>query len=140
MYRYVLEQPLNEIGGIVRAKRPKRLPVVLNREEVARILNNLNGQQWLIACLQYGSGPRLIESVRLRIMDLDFDHRAIDVRNGKGGKDRFVTLTDEIIVPLQRHIQTVRTLRERDLAEGFGSVYLPFALSRKYPNADREWK
>jgi integron integrase len=73
-------------------------------------------------------------------MDLDFDHRAIYVRNGKGGKDRVVTLADEIIVPLQRHMQTVRTLRERDLAEGFGSVYLPFALSRKYPNAGREWK
>jgi integron integrase len=140
MYRHVLEKPLNEINGIVRAKRPKRLPVVLNREEVAHILNNLSGQRWLIACLQYGSGLRLIESVRLRVLDLDFDHRALYVRSGKGGKDRVVTLADEIILPLQRHLETVRTLHERDLAEGFGSVYLPFALSRKYPNAAREWK
>ncbi|MES9946697.1 MAG: integron integrase [Candidatus Thiodiazotropha sp.] len=140
MYRYVLERPLNEIDGIVRAKRPKRLPVVLNRQEVARILNNLNGQQWLIGCLQYGSGLRLIESVRLRVMDLDFDHRAIYVRSGKGGKDRVVTLADEVVVPLKRHLEIVRTLHERDLAEGFGSVYLPFALSKKYPNAEREWK
>jgi integrase len=73
-------------------------------------------------------------------MDLDFDHRAIYVRNGKGGKDRVVTLADEIIVPLQRHLESVRTLHERDRVEGFGSVYLPFALARKYPNADREWK
>jgi integron integrase len=140
MYRHVLEQPLVDIEGIVRAKRPQRLPVVLNRQEVAQILNSLKGQQWLIGCLQYGSGLRLIESVRLRIMDLDFDHRAIYVRNGKGGKDRVVTLADEIIVPLRRHLETVRTLHERDSAEGFGSVYLPFALSKKYPNADREWK
>lgn len=140
MYRHVLEQPLNEIGGIVRAKRPKKLPVVLNREEVAQILSNLKGQQWLIGCLQYGSGLRLIESVRLRVLDLDFDHKAIYVRSGKGGKDRVVTLADEIIVPIQRHLESVRTLHERDLAEGFGSVYLPFALSRKYPNAAKEWK
>jgi integron integrase len=140
MYRHVLEQPLNEIDGIVRAKRPQRLPVVLNRLEVAQILNHLQGQQWLIGCLQYGSGLRLIESVRLRVFDLDFDHRAIYVRNGKGGKDRVVTLADEIILPLQRHLETVRTLHERDIAEGFGSVYLPFALSKKYPNADLEWK
>ena len=79
MYRHVLEQPLNEIGGVVRAKRPKKLPVVLNREEVAQILSNLKGQQWLIGCLQYGSGLRLIESVRLRVLDLDFDHKAIYV-------------------------------------------------------------
>ncbi len=140
MYRHVLERPLDELQGIVRAKKPQKLPVVLNREEVARILNHLKGQHWLIACLQYGSGLRLIESVRLRVMDLDFDHRAIYVRSGKGGKDRVVTLADEVIVPLQRHLETVRTVHERDLAEGFGSVYLPFALSRKYPNADREWK
>jgi site-specific recombinase XerD len=117
MYRHVLERPLDEMEGIVRSKRPQRFPVVLNRQEVGRILNNLKGQQWLIGCLQYGSGLRLIESVRLRVMDLDFDHRAIYVRNGKGGKDRVVTLADEVIVPLQRHLETVRTLHERDSAE-----------------------
>lgn len=141
MYRHVLDQPLNEIHGLVRAKKPQKLPVVLTQVEVAKILSKLNGLHWLIiACVQYGSGLRLIESVRLRVMDLDFDHKAIFVRNGKGGKDRVVTLADEIIQPLQRHLDTVRTLHERDLGEGLGQVYLPHALARKYPNADSEWK
>jgi integron integrase len=140
LYRHVLQRPLKEIHGVVRAKKPQRLPVVLSREEVARVLARLQGQYWLIACLQYGSGLRLIESVRLRVMDLDFEHRAIFVRNGKGGKDRVVTLADELITPLRRHLEVVRTQHERDLAEGFGSVYLPHALAKKYPNAEREWK
>lgn len=140
MYRHVLDRPLQEINGVVRAKKPQRLPVVLTRDEVSRILTRLKGQYWLIACLQYGSGLRLIESVRLRVMDLDFEHRAVYVRNGKGGKDRVVTLADELISPLRRHLEVVRTQHERDLAEGFGAVYLPHALAKKYPNADREWK
>ncbi len=140
LYRHVLDRPLNEIHGVVRAKKPQRLPVVLTRQEVSKILANMNGQYWLIACLQYGSGLRLIESVRLRVQDLDFDHRAIFVRNGKGGKDRVVTLADEIITPLKRHLEVVRTLHERDLSDGFGSVYLPNALAKKYPKAEREWK
>lgn len=140
MYRHVLQRPLREIGGVVRAKKPQRLPVVLTPEEVARVLSRLQGQYWLIACLQYGSGLRLIESVRLRVMDLDFDRRAVFVRNGKGGKDRVVTLADELIMPLQRHMEVVRTQHERDLAAGYGTVYLPHALAKKYPNAEREWK
>jgi len=140
LYRHVLDRPLNEIHGVVRAKKPQRLPVVLTQQEVAKVLSKLKGQHWLVGCLQYGSGLRLIESVRLRVMDLDFDRRAIYVRNGKGGKDRVVTLADEIITPLQRHLEAVRTLHERDLREGFGTVYLPHALSKKYPNANREWK
>lgn len=140
LYRHVLNRPLSEIQGVVRAKKPQRLPVALTTNEVAKLLANLNGLHWLIACLQYGSGLRLIESVRLRVLDLDFDRRAIYVRNGKGGKDRVVTLADEIVTPLRRHLETVRTLHERDLRDGFGAVYLPYALSRKYPNAAREWK
>ena len=140
MYRHVLDRPLQEINGVVRAKKPQKLPVVLTRDEVSRILSRLKGQYWLIACLQYGSGLRLIESVRLRVMDLDFEHRAVYVRNGKGGKDRVVTLADELISPLRRHLEVVRTQHERDLAEGFGAVYLPHALAKKYPNAEREWK
>ncbi len=139
LYRHVIERPLQEINGVTRAKKPQRLPVVLTPVEVARLLANLKGVYWLIACLQYGSGLRLIESVRLRVMDIDFDHRAIFIRNGKGGKDRVVTLADELIEPLQRHMQSVKTLHERDLAEGLGAVYLPHALSRKYPNAPKEW-
>ncbi|MEW7975415.1 MAG: integron integrase [Candidatus Thiodiazotropha endolucinida] len=140
MYRHVLDHPLKDIHGLVRAKKPQKLPVVLTQIEVAKVLSKLNGVHWLIACLQYGSGLRLIESVRLRVMDIDFDRRAIFVRNGKGGKDRVVTLADEVIKPIQRHLETVITLHERDLQEGFGRVYLPHALARKYPTADREWK
>ncbi|MFI0458991.1 MAG: integron integrase [Candidatus Thiodiazotropha endolucinida] len=140
MYRHVLDHPLKDIHGLVRAKKPQKLPVVLTQIEVAKVLSKLNGVHWPIACLQYGSGLRLIESVRLRVMDIDFDRRAIFVRNGKGGKDRVVTLADEVIKPIQRHLETVITLHERDLQEGFGRVYLPHALARKYPTADREWK
>ena len=141
LYREVLDRPLSEnIRGIVRAKRPKRLPVVLTVKEVSAILSQLRGTQWLIACLQYGSGLRLIESVRLRVMDIDFDHRAIMVRNGKGAKDRVVTLADELVLPLQRHMANVKTLFEGDLAAGYGCVYLPHALARKYPKACKEWK
>jgi integrase len=130
LYRHVLERPLKEIHGVVRAKKPQRLPVVLSREEVARVLARLQGQYWLIACLQYGSGLRLIESVRLRVMDLDFEHRAIFVRNGKGGKDRVVTLADELITPLRRHLEVVRTLGDyqdthRKLAKNI-AIWQPF--------------
>ncbi len=86
MYRHVLERPLGEIGGVVRAKKPARLPVVLTQDEVARVLSHLTGVHWLVACLQYGSGLRLLESVRLRVKDLDFAHRAICVRSGKVGR------------------------------------------------------
>ncbi|WP_456405408.1 integron integrase [Thiolapillus sp.] len=140
MYKEVLGKPLNpEIQGLVRAKRPKRLPVVLSRDEVAGLISQLSGTSWLVACLLYGSGLRLIEAVRLRVMDLEFDRKAILVRNGKGAKDRVVTLADELIQPLQRHLQNVKTTHERDLEAGFGCVHLPHALSRKYPNACREW-
>jgi integron integrase len=139
MYRDVLDRPLGEFTDIVRAKRPQRLPVVLTPEEVGRVLRRLNGIYWLIACLQYGSGLRLMESLRVRIKDLDFEHRAILVRDGKGGKDRVVTLPDELIVPLNRHLAARRTVFERDLEGGVATVFLPYALARKYPNAPREW-
>lgn len=139
LYKAVLDRPLGEFHGLVRARRAPRLPVVLTREEVAAVVGRLKGHYWLIACLQYGSGLRLMESVRLRVKDLDFEHRAIYVRNGKGGKDRVVTLPDELLTPLRRHLTGRRTLFERDTAEGFGTVYLPYALARKYPNAEAEW-
>jgi hypothetical protein len=125
--------------GIVRAKRPQRLPVVLTPAEVASVLQKLKGVYWLIGCLQYGSGLRLLESLRLRVKDLDFEHRAILVRDGKGGKDRVVTLPDELMIPLRRHLASRRTLFERDYAKGLGTVFLPYALARKYPNAESEW-
>ena len=139
LYRNVLDRPLGDCVGIVRAKRPARIPVVLTAAEVGRILSHFKGVHWLVACLQYGSGLRLLESVRLRVKDLDFDHRAILVRDGKGGKDRVVTLPDELVVPLERHLANRRTDFERDCAQGVGTVYLPHALARKYPNAPAEW-
>jgi integron integrase len=139
LYRHVLDRPLGEIQGAVRAKRPIRVPVVLSPEEVGRVLGHLSGVHWLVACLQYGSGLRLMESVRLRVKDLDFAHRAVFVRDGKGGKDRVVTLPDELVEPLERHLESRKTLFERDLIAGCGTVYLPYALERKYPNAPTEW-
>jgi integron integrase len=139
LYDKVLERPLGEVPGVVRAAKKPRIPVVLTQDEVARVLAALSGIYWLIGCLQYGSGLRLMESVRLRVKDLDFAHRAIFVRAGKGGKDRVVTLPDELIDPLQAHLANRRTLFEQDRRAGHGAVYLPFALARKYPNAPREW-
>lgn len=139
LYKAVLDRPLGELQGVVRAKKPRRLPVVLSRNEVTQVLRHLQGLHWLAACLLYGSGLRLMECVRLRVKDLDFEHRAVIVREGKGGKDRIVTLPDELIVPLQRHLGNVRNSHDKDLAEGYGAVWLPHALARKYPNAPKQW-
>lgn len=139
LYRHVLERPLGDLGNVVRAKRPQRLPVVLSVEEVGRVLRALPGVYWLIGCLQYGSGLRLLESVRLRVKDLDFGHRTIVVRDGKGAKDRAVTMPDEMIAPLRRHLLARRTTFERDRAAGCAATFLPHALARKYPNAPLEW-
>jgi integron integrase len=139
LYGKVLEAPLGEIASVVRAKTSQRLPVVLTQSEVARLLAGLRGVQWLVACLLYGSGLRLLEAMRLRVKDLDFSRRALLVRDGKGAKDRVVTLADELIEPLRRHLENRRSLFDQDCAEGCGEVYLPFALARKYPNAATEW-
>ena len=139
LYKTVLKLPLGEIGGVVRAKSERRLPVVLSISEVSSILQELSGVHWLVACLQYGSGLRLLESVRIRTKDLEFNHRAIVVREGKGRKDRVVTLPDELIVPLKRHLAARRGEWERDRVKGLEDVFLPHALSRKYPKAGSQW-
>jgi integron integrase len=139
LYRAVLDRRLGDLHGMVRARRPERLPVVLTTDEVARLLRCVDGPYWLPVCLMYGSGLRLMETVRVRVKDLDFDHRAVIVRQGKGGRDRVVTLPDELTVPLQRQLQSVRLQHDKDLADGYGEVYLPYALARKYPNAGRQW-
>jgi integron integrase len=139
LYRNVLGRPLGDTIDGVRARKPKRLPVVLTQEEIRQLLRHLDGHHWLPACLLYGSGLRLMECLRLRVKDLDFGHRAIVVRHGKGGKDRVVTLPDELIQPLQRHLEAVRNIHAKDLQDGFGQVYLPHALARKYPHAASEW-
>jgi len=139
LYKQIIRQPLGDILGAVRAKRPQRLPVVLTRDEVRRLFQHLDGPCWLPTCLLYGSGLRLMECLRLRVKDLDFDHRAITVRSGKGGKDRVVTLPDPCIVSLKRQLESVRNLHEKDLSDGFGAVWLPYALERKYPQAPKAW-
>jgi len=139
LYRHVLDRPLGDILGAVRAKRPERLPVILTRTEVRQIFAHLDGPHWLPACLLYGSGLRLMECLRLRVKDLDFDHRAITVRGGKGGKDRVVTLPDPCIEPLKQQLALVRRLHNKDLQDGYGAVWLPHALARKYPRAASEF-
>nr|MBC8248541.1 integron integrase [Anaerolineales bacterium] len=112
---------------------------VLTKEEVHRVLGHLPGTHQLMAKLLYGSGLRLMECLRLRVKDLDFAQRAIIVRDGKGEKDRVTMLPESLIAPLQDHLRGVKRLHEEDLAKGHGTVYLPYALERKYPNANREW-
>jgi integron integrase len=139
LYRHVLKQPLDWLDSITRAKRPERVPVVFTRAEVQAILTQLDGQTWLMASLLYGAGLRLTECLRLRVKDVDFGYSQITVRDGKGGKDRVTLLPESLKAPLQRHLAKVRARHEQDLRQGFGAVYLPFALERKYPAANREW-
>ena len=139
LYKAVLDRPLGEFNGVVRAKKAQKLPVVLTQPEVRSVLSQLEVPYWLCACLMYGSGLRLMECLRLRVSHLDFTHRAIYVMDGKGAKNRIVTLPDDLIVPLQTHLGQVNTVHRKDVADGFGEVYLPHALARKYPNAAREF-
>jgi integron integrase len=138
LYREVLKVELPWMENVIRAKRPARVPTVLSREEVARLLALMQGQTWLMASLLYGTGMRLMECVRLRIKDVDFARAEITVRNGKGGRDRRVPLPARLREPLQAAVERARLLHESDLAEGHGAVWLPHALERKYPNAARE--
>lgn len=139
LYKHVLGVNLPWLDDIVRAKKPKHLPVVLTRDEVARVLDELSGVQWLVANLLYGAGLRLLEALRLRVKDIDFARGELLVRDGKGQKDRVTMLPQRLILPLQEHLQKVAVLHRADLAEGFGRANLPFALARKYPNAAAEW-
>ncbi len=138
LYREVLQKELDPILLPSTAKRPERLPTVLTRGEVLAIINQMTGVYKLMAQLLYGSGLRLMECLRLRIKDIDFDYRTITVRDGKGEKDRIVPLPETVIPDLRRQIERVRLLHEEDLAAGFGEVDLPYALASKYPNASRE--
>ncbi|MCU0789050.1 MAG: integron integrase [Verrucomicrobia bacterium] len=140
LYEQVLQISLGDIGEYARVKRPARLPEVLTQEETRTLLAALKpGTTRLILRLLYGTGMRLMECLRLRIKDLDFGRGRIIVRQGKGDKDRVTMLPDKLTGELQEHLERVKLLHERDLSEGFGSVFLPYALARKYPKADREW-
>ena len=135
LYTKVLDRPLGELQGVTRAKRPKRLPVILSRGEVDRLLKQLSGRYLLIAKLMYGSGLRLMEVLRLRIKDVDIHQHAIIVRAGKGDKDRITVLPDSLSSYIKNQTDRVRLLHQSDLDSGYGEVSLPYALARKYPSA-----
>ncbi len=139
LYKQVLELELPWLDNVEQAKAPKRLPVVLTREEVHQVLVQLEGTNWLVASLLYGAGLRILEALRLRVKDVDFSRKEILIRDGKGFKDR-VTMLPQVLAPtLQAHLVRVKALHEQDLQAGYGAVYLPNALERKYPNAAHEW-
>ncbi len=140
LYREVLGiEELPWLDNVTQAKTPRRLPVVLTVAEVQRVLARLEGTVGLMASLLYGTGLRLMECTRLRVKDLDFERVEIEVRDGKGGKDRVTLLPSRLAAPLQAHLERVRQLHAEDVTAGYGAVYLPNALARKYPNAAREW-
>ena len=139
LYRDVLHIELPWLDGLVRAKRPEHLPVVLTREETQAMIDLLDGVQRLMALLLYGAGLRLLECCRLRVQDVDFATNQITIRDGKGGKDRVTMLPASVKADLPRHLDRVRHQHGRDLGRGAGWVELPWALGRKYPNAGREW-
>ena len=142
LYKRVLEIDLPWLGNVTRARRPKRLPVVLSRAEVRRVLEQLHGDHWLIVSLLYGSGLRLMESLRLRVKDLDLERRCLLVRDGKGAKDRVTVLPDSLINPLRARLKLLRAAHDEATAAGCGGVELPHALGRKYPSAhlDLGWQ
>ena len=139
LYREVLQIELPLVEGVERAKRPQRIPVVLTADEVKRVLARITGTHHMMASLLYGAGLRLMECVRLRVKDLDFDYRQIIVRDGKGEKDRRTIFPQPLIEPLRHHLAQIRLQHEADVRLGSGSVYLPYALERKYPKAATEW-
>ncbi len=139
-FRFILNTPVIELGSVIRAKKSERIPVVFSRDEVGRVIGNLYGQKKLIAKLLYGTGMRLNEALSLRVLDLDFDQNEIIVRHGKGDKDRHVMIPQKLIPELKSHIEKVRELHKKDLADGWGAVTMPGALAGKYPDGSKEFK
>ena len=139
LYKQVLKKEIGQLEDVIWAKKPKRLPVVFTREEVKAVMPYLEGVKWLMAYLLYGSGLRLMECLRLRVQDIDFAYKQITVRDAKGNQDRVTMLPEIVFETLQKHLKEVKKQHEQALKAGFGTVYLPYALERKYPNASREW-
>ncbi|MBN1781125.1 integron integrase [bacterium] len=139
LYKHVLKKDPGNFNDLVWAKKPSRIPVVFSRDEVRTILNRLDGVHRIMATLLYGAGLRLRECLNLRIKDIEFDFNQILVRNAKGGKDRVVPLPQKLKEPLKEQIARVKKIHQQDLEDGYGSVYLPNALERKYPNAARQF-
>jgi integron integrase len=140
LYRHVLGRKVGELGEVVRARKPHRIPVVMTREEVKSIINQLKDDKWLMANLMYGAGLRLMECLRLRVQDIDFERNEITVRDGKGAKDRITMLPESLKERLRQHLDRVKTIHEKDLSDGWGRVLMPNALDRKYPNAPADWR
>lgn len=139
-FRFIQNTPVTELGSVVHAKKKTRIPVVFSRDEVIRVIENLNGTKKLIAKILYGTGMRLNEALSLRILDVDFDQNEIIVRHGKGDKDRHVMLPQKIIPELKNHIENVRKIHEKDLKDGWGKASLPEALKGKYQSGSKEFK
>ena len=140
LYRHVIGRDVGDLGEVIRARKPERLPVVMAREEVKAVLANLTGDKWLMAGIMYGAGLRLMECLRLRVQDIDFSRNEILVRDGKGAKDRITMLPESVRTPLHDHLAKVKAVHQQDVAEGWGRVQLPYALDRKYPNAPKDWR
>jgi integron integrase len=140
LYRHVVVKDLGRLEDLPRGHPPDRLPVVLTRDEVRRVLGRLSGVVWLVIALLYGAGLRITECLELRVKDVDFDRRQITVRRGKGRKDRRAVLPALVTTKLSEHLEAVRRRHAADLAAGFGAAVLPGALDRKYPNASRDWR
>jgi integron integrase len=139
LYNEVLSKKIGLIDGVVRAKRPQRLPVVLTKDEVKRVLDRMSGAPHLMGLLLYGAGLRLMECCRLRVKDIDFSRNELAVRSGKGNKDRYTMLRSTVRDALIQHLRGVKAQHDEDLKNGLGRVSLPNALDRKYPNAGKEW-
>ena len=139
LYKRVLNHTLEGRINAVRADKKINLPVVMTREEVAAVISLLDGTAQLVAKLLYGSGLRIMEAVRIRVKDIDFQMKQLTFRSGKGDKDRFTTFPATLTPLLQNHLVRVKTLHQQDAAQGHGEVYLPHALARKYPNTAKEW-
>lgn len=140
LYKHILDEPLEELRDLKRAKKPQKLPVVLTEAEAGRIVNEMDGVPALVAKLMYGSGLRISEALRLRIQDLDFEYHQITVRGGKGEKDRVTMLPETLVVPLKKQAKKCAFLHKKDLKRGWGETLLPKALAVKYPNAGKEFK
>ena len=139
LYRQVLDAEIGDLN-VIRAKRPKRLPVVMTKDEVKSVLDQMEGVRWLVASLLYGSGLRLMECLGLRVQDVDFKSCEVIVRNGKGGKDWWIMLPRTLVKPLEEHQCKMKSVHEKDLADGWGRIILPGGLERKYPKAPFEWR
>jgi len=140
LYRHVLSREVGDLGDVIRARKPTRLPVVMSKAEVKAVLGSLKGDKWLMACLMYGAGLRLMECLRMRVQDIDFEKNMILIRDGKGNKDRVTMFPASVKEPLAEHLNNIKKLHERDVDQGYGQVKMPEALARKYPNASREWR